>query len=332
MAPAANGNLTNRSHLFRQLFMVLSPRSLSYANLALRSLFRNAVEPIHLTLITDSFADKQRLADELSALESADIAGHVWSIFSQAELGERENTRFAKLENLRNFRRGHPCWRKITDPLLLNSDGQEMILLDPDVYFPNRFRFEQTPETGLLLMWQKPCCLLPAEVVQIAIKAKVPLAHHVDIGVAHWRGPVDLEWLDWLIGTLGARQLPHSMHVEAIVWAALGMRIGGGYLDPRFWVCWRRTQYKRVLRKLGASGTFIIGRENLVEAKCFHAGGEAKWWLPGAYELGLLDQNGTVEAPGAVRPFVELTPSKYNLLQRNRRWLHRLGYYTMFGQ
>ena len=205
-----------------------------------------------------------------------------------------------------------------------------MILLDPDLYFPNRFQFEQTPETGLLLMWQKPCCLFPPEVVQTAIRAKVPLAHHVDIGVAHWRGPVDLEWLNWLIGALGAPHLPHSMHVEAIVWAAIAMRIGGGYLDPRFWVCWHRTQYKRVLRKLGVPGTFILGRENLAGAKCFHAGGEAKWWLPDAYERGMLDQNAELVEPSPMIPFVELTPAEYNSLQRNRRWLRRLGYYAVF--
>ena len=178
-----------------------------------------------------------------------------------------------------------------------------MILLDPDLYFPNRFRFEPSPETGVLLMWQKPSCLFPPEVVGRAMNAGIRLAHHVDIGVAQWRAPVDLEWLDWLLGQLGSPELPHSMHVEAIVWAALAMRIGGGHLDPRHWLCWHRTQYNRLLRKLGASGPYILRRERLAGVKCFHAGGEAKWWLPDAQKIGILDQNDQVTQSGYIKPF-----------------------------
>jgi hypothetical protein len=332
MALTRGGNLENRSLPTRRLFMVLSPRALPYASLALRSLFRSAAEPIHLSLITDSHSDKQRLTDGLSNLEGAGAGAHDCSVFSASDLDDRDATEFGRLEHLRSFRRGHPCWRKITDPLLLSVDGEEMILLDPDLYFPNRLRFEETPESGLLLMWQKPCCLLPPDIVQAAISAKVPLAHHVDIGVAHWRRPVDLEWLNWLIGMLGGSDLPRNMHVEAIVWAALAMRIGGGYLDPGFWVCWQRTQYKRILRKLGVSGTFILGREDLAGIKCFHAGGEAKWWLTDAYEIGTLNQNTVAIAPTLSEPFIELLPSQYAALQRNRRWLRRLGYYSVMGQ
>jgi hypothetical protein len=330
MSSTNNGDPDHRLKNSRKLFMVLSPRALPYATLALKSLFSNAVELIHLSLITDSESDKERLSAELSALKNFGGGADRWSVFSAADLDEREDVHFAKFKHLRSFRRGHPCWRKITDPLLLAEAGQEMILLDPDLYFPNRFRFEPTPETGILLMWQKPCCLLPPEVVQAAIAAKVRLAHHVDIGVAHWRQPVDLEWLNWLIGTLEAPRLPRSMHVEAIVWAALAMRMGGGYLDPRFWVCWRRSQYKRMLRKLGASGTFILRFEDLARIKCFHAGGEAKWWLPEAHALGMLDRNSEVTETGATLPFVELTSGEYNALQRNRLWLRRLGYYAIF--
>ena len=310
--------------------MILSPDSLPYATLALRSLFRNAVERTHLSLITDSPADKRRLTTEVSSLECERDGLHSCSVFDASELDQCDENQFSQFQHLRSFRRGHPCWRKITDPLLLSADGQEIILLDPDLYFPNRFRFEQTPESGVLLMWQKPSCLLPAEVVRTAISAEVRLAHHVDIGVAQWRRPVDLEWLNWLIGTLGAPHLPRNMHVEAIVWAALAMRIGGAYLDPRFWVCWHRTQYNRVLRKFGAPGTFILSRENLSGVKCFHAGGEAKWWLADAYKLGILDQNEDVIESSSKRPFIELTPAQYTSLERNRAWLARLGYYVVF--
>ena len=113
-----------------------------------------------------------------------------------------------------------------------------MIVLDPDLYFPNRFSFEPTPDTGVFLMWQRPSCLLPDEVVRRAIDAKIALAHHTDIGVAQWRMPVDLEWLDWLIHKMGSSQLPRSMHVESIVWAALAMRFGRRDIwIPKKWVC-----------------------------------------------------------------------------------------------
>ena len=52
------------------------------------------------------------------------------------------------------------------------------------------------------------------------------------------------------------------MHVEAIVWAALAMRSGGGYLDPEHWHCWRNSQWKRVLRRLGASGRTVLRSEH----------------------------------------------------------------------
>ena len=55
---------------FRKLFMVLSPHSLPYARLALRSLFDNCVENFHLSLITDSLADAVLLSNELAELKT----------------------------------------------------------------------------------------------------------------------------------------------------------------------------------------------------------------------------------------------------------------------
>ena len=294
--------------------------------------FKTQLKSFHISLITDSEADKECLATEMSKLRDIGLGTKGWRVFSAADLDEREEDQFANLEHLRSFRRGHPCWRKITDPLLLSAKGEEMIILDPDLYFPNRFAFEPTPNASLLLMWQRPSCLFPPEVVRAAITAGATLAHHVDIGVAHWRSTVDLEWLNWLIGKLGSSHLPRSMHVEAIIWAAIAMRIGGGYLDPGLWVCWHRTQYVRVLRKLGVSGTSILRRQNLSAIKCLHAGGEAKWWLADAYGKVMLDQSREVISRSAIEPFVELTPTEYNTLQRNRRWLRRLGYYAVFGK
>jgi hypothetical protein len=218
----------------RKLFMVLSPHSLPYARLALRSLFDNCVEDFHLSLITDSRDDAVLLSNELAELQAIErTAKRNTHVYAASDLLDSELDTLAKQQHIRNFRLGHPCWRKITDPLLLSGDKDEMIVLDPDLYFPNRFSFEPTPDTGVFLMWQRPSCLLPDEVVRRAIDAKIALAHHTDIGVAQWRMPVDLDWLDWLIGKLGTPQLPRSMHVESIVWAALAMRLGGGHLDPR---------------------------------------------------------------------------------------------------
>jgi hypothetical protein len=314
----------------RQLYMVLTPRALDYAHLAFESLFRNSAQVVNLTLITDSDDDRRALESEMSVRQLP--KAHSWQIHSFADLDEREEAVFGRFERIRNFRRGHPCWRKITDPLLLSAPGEEMIILDPDIYFPNRFGFEETPDSGVQLMWQKPNCLFPTDVVRTAVSAGIRLAHHVDIGVAQWRNPVDLEWLDWLLGQIGPEGLPRNMHVEAIVWSALAMRIGGGYLDPEFWLCWRRSQYKRLLRRMGRSGLDILRREQLEGAKCFHAGGEAKWWLPQAHESGILNFNGNLIRSGRTLPFQEFTAADFYVQSAIKNVVRRLGYYAVFSQ
>ena len=315
--------------LHRQLYMVLSPRSLSYAHAALESLFRNSAAPINLHLVTDSPADSEALAQAIHQL--APEVRHSWSVTAAEQLNDAESQLFAGLPNLRAFRHGHPCWRKVTDPLLLSSPNEEMVLLDPDLYFPNRFLFEETLAVGLSLMWQRPNCLLPPEIVRAAMSAGIKLARHVDIGVSHWRSGSDLEWIDWMLGKLGAPNLPRVMHVEAIVWAAIAMREGGGYLDSQAWVCWHRTQTKRVRRKLGATGDSILASEPWDSMKCFHAGGEAKWWVPGFTQTHLPAKGGEVVDSRALLPFVELTPAQYEKEQSAKRLLHKLGYYRLFG-
>jgi len=319
MAPAAE---------HRQLYMVLSPHSLRYARAALESLFRNCADAVNLHVVTDSATDASTLADAVTAIAPA--LRHRWSVAAEEELNDAEASVFGGLANLRAFRHGHPCWRKVTDPLLLSVHGEEMILLDPDLYFPNRFRFEETPASGLSLMWQRPNCLLPPVIVRAAMDAKIRLARHVDIGVSHWRCGADLDWLDWMIGQLGGVNLPHTMHIEAIVWAAIAMREGGGYLDPRVWVCWHRTQMKRVRRKLGAGGERILASEPWGSMKCFHAGGEAKWWVPGFLTEHPPAVNDVLE-PCALRPFVELTREQYEREQSAKYLLRGLGYYRVFG-
>jgi hypothetical protein len=311
----------------REVYVVLSPRSLGYAQDALESMFRNSLEPLHVHLITDSDADKQALSEAVAAL---DTKAHRWDVYSEDDLTPREEAIFAGRANLRAFRRGHPCWRKITDPLLLSEPGAELVLLDPDLYFPNRFQFEPTPQTGLLLMWQRPNCLYPPEVVRTAMNAGIRLAHHVDIGVAHWRASTDLDYLDWLIGKLGGANLPRVMHVEAIVWAALAMREGGGHLDPAYWHCWDRTPAHRVMNKLGVSGQRILKSEPWATIKCFHAGGPAKWWLHEARKSGMLDSVAEHSQPGRVIPYVELTPAHFARERALKRVLRTLGYYQIF--
>ena len=61
----------------RHVYMVLSPRSLSYARDALESLFANSVEDLHLRLITDSERDKEELSESLAALNAN---GHRWTV------------------------------------------------------------------------------------------------------------------------------------------------------------------------------------------------------------------------------------------------------------
>ena len=311
--------------------MVLSPRFLSYARYALESLLRNALEPLHLHLITDSAADKELLADEVAAYLGG--AQHQCTVLAKTDLNDAEQTQFARHPNLRLFRDGHPCWRKITDPLLASSGDDEIIVLDPDLYFPNKFAFEPTPDEGVLLMWQAPNCLSPTAMVNAALQKHITLAHHVDIGVAHWRAQPDLDWIEWLLVTLGIANDPNArfaMHIEAIVWAAIAMHQGGGYLPSQAWHCWRRSQSVRLFRKLGVPGHHLLRHQPFAKMKCLHAGGEAKHWLQGASQRGWLDARHKLDEPGTIRPFVELTSQAFRREQAIKSWLSKLGYYNVF--
>src|SRR6478609_7000127 len=173
----------------RQLFCILSARSLPYASLGLQSLFAHANEHVILTLITDDESDKEQICTALSGMTMP--PRHQWRVYAKAEADRRAEEQFSRHTNLRQFRHGHPCWRKLTDPLLFAAPGSEVVILDPDLYFPNHFSFDATPASGLLLMWQPPSCLLPDEVVERAFANDIPLAHHVDIGVAQLHNSVD---------------------------------------------------------------------------------------------------------------------------------------------
>ena len=312
----------------RQIYIILSPRSLPYARFGIQTLLLNSLEALDLALVTDTPEDCEALLRAADGWQNPQ--SHRIHVVVEDQLADVEASLFKRYPNVRSFRHGHPCWRKITDPLLISEAGEEIVILDPDLYFPNRFSFEPTPAEGLLLMWQKPNCLLPPEVVQSAVAAGIRLARHVDIGVAHWRAPADLDWLDWLIGRLGGSQVPRAMHVEAIVWAALAMREGGGYLDPHYWKCWERTPAKRILRKLGMSGCRILQPEPWPNLKCFHAGGEAKWWLAEMEEQGFAKSAAAHDKPGILRPFAELTPEEYDREEANKRRVRKLDVFHIF--
>lgn len=313
----------------RKLFCVLSPRSLPYARHAFESLLTRCLEPVDLTLITDEEADKAAIAGTLEGIGPS--GPHRWRVHCKRDADERAAAFYSGFPGIAAFRDGHPCWRKITDPPLFAGDGEEMIVLDPDLYFPNFFTFEPTPETGLALMWQQPSCLLPHEVVMAAYEASVPLAHHVDIGVAQLRNRLDLAWLERLIRTLGGQRLPRKMHVEAIVWAALAMRMGGGYLDARRWACWRNAQWKRVAVKAGVSGPTILAAEDFGSMKCFHGGGVAKWWIPDRIAAGGFAPPEVIGERTALQPFVPLPRQAYESTQRRKVLARRLGYYRLFA-
>ena len=111
----------------------------------------------------------------------------------------------------------------------------------------------------------------------------------------------------------------------------MAMRFGGGHLDPAKWVCWRRTQRKRILRKLGADGQRLLRSEPLTDMKCFHAGGEAKSWLVDlAAEHSSTPATSHLQA-SPVLPFVELTSGRFEREQTLRSVIANLGYYRLFG-
>jgi len=166
-------------------------------------------------------------------------------------------------------------------------------------------------------------------VVVRAYDEGVRLAHHTDIGVAQLSNDLDLDFIDALIVRLGGTALPRVMHVESIVWAALAMRMGGGYLDPEHWHCWRNSQWKRLQRRFGASGRTVLRSERFQAMKCFHGGGIAKWWVPEALAAGDLPPPSEISEARPPLPYEELTREVYDATQRLKGWARRAGYYRL---
>jgi hypothetical protein len=277
--------------------------------------------------LTDTPGDQEQLQQAFAGL------GRI-KVHLSDELWKEGGNPMRKYAGLEKLRLGHPCWRKLTDPMLLAQEGDEVVVVDPDVYFPRRFSFEKVGDGTLRLMWQKPNCLLPFSVVQTAFAKGIAMADHVDIGIAQYRSPLDLEWLSWLVEALG--ETPRVMHVEAILWSCLATQMGGGYLNSDRWYCWANTLWKRVLKKAGATPARMLSAEDFRSCLAFHAGGTAKTWLaaPGAGEslkqLAALPGGKPLSA-AMVRPFVPFTKEKFEWLRKRRRILRASGYYKLVG-
>ena len=310
---------------------VLSSRSLSYSRLCLRSLARSSAEPLRLRLITDSSDDRDHLDRALR--DTVEHHGHELSIAIKAEVDARAAAQWANYPGLRRFRDGHPCWRKITDPELFAEPGDEVVTIDPDVYFPNRFRFEDTAAMGLMLMWQRPNCLLPEALVASAFASDIPLADHTDIGVCQYRAPLPLATLEQLLVTLPTAAYGPSMHVESIVWAALAMTMGGGYLDPLAWHCFQNTVVGRLARKAGRDPIAALQQLDFSPIKAFHAGGVAKHWLPEAERRGLfITRLASRPSPaGDLTPFLRYSEAKFTRKLAIQRIAQRLGAYRLLA-
>jgi len=308
----------------RRVFIVFSTRDLPYASVCIQGLLANVVTPVVLHLIVDT---PEEVAEMTAALPAMDIrAAHQVRVIAKQEIDAIAAERFAGYPNLQAFREGHPCWRKITDPYLLSEPGEDIIILDPDLFFPNPFAFEPAPARDILLMHQGPNCLFPPAAVARGFDAGVAMADHVDIGIAYApTSAYDLPFLEDLLGKLGVGDFVRNMHIEAIVWAAMCMHTGGGYLDPAAWRCWQKGYLKRGLLALGVPGTRLLKLEPLAGLKCLHVSGPSKYWVVAALKAGTLTYTENAQtAPTPVRPVVDFPRAKFDRLQRTKGLMYGL--------
>lgn len=310
--------------------MVLSAKTLPYSGLCLRSLFRNRLDPFRLVLITDEEEDRTQLR---AFLDEAGLSGEDVEIRVKAETDALAEDLFADRPNLLRFRGGHPCWLKITDPILVSEPGEEVVVLDPDLFFPNPFRFEPSPESGILLMHQGPNCLYPPEAVAEGFAAGLRFADHVDIGVAQYRRErLDLDVLEEILSRQPFEAYAGFMHIEAIVWAALAMRLGGGHLDPGAWFCWQRGYIKRLADALGAPGPQLLRLEPIGRSKCTHLSGRSKWWAVEAFERGIIGYGTTrLDTAALIVSFKEYAPTDFARDRRMKSFAGMLSFGRIGG-
>ncbi|MFC6646343.1 hypothetical protein ACFQBQ_12255 [Granulicella cerasi] len=91
----------------RPVYMVLSPRSLDYARLAIATLLAQSADALHLHLITDSDDDRDELQRVVT--EIAPPQQHRVSVFSEHDLDAAEEERLGRYPHLRALRHGHPA-------------------------------------------------------------------------------------------------------------------------------------------------------------------------------------------------------------------------------
>lgn len=308
----------------RRVFIVFSTRDLPYARICIQGLLAHVVTPVMLHLIVGD-ADEVAQMDAALALMEIRPAHRVRTI-ARADIDTIAADRFAAYPYLMAFRDGHPCWRKITDPYLLSAPGDDIVILDPDLFFPNPFAFEPQPQTDILLMHQGPNCLFPPRAVRRAFDRGIAMADHVDIGVAYApTSAYDLPWLDDLLGKLQVADFKRYMHIEAIVWAAMCMRSGGGYLDTSAWRCWQKGYLKRALMGLGVPGIRLLKQEPLADLKCLHVSGPSKYWVVTALDNGTLTYGDTLhDTATRTTPVVRFTRRKFDRLQRAKTLFYGL--------
>jgi len=315
----------------RRAFILMSSHALPYARLCIATMLERSAEPVHLRVIADDAAEAETLRAALADIAAPE--GSRLEVIAKEEVSARLAERWPGHAGLRALHEGHPCWRKVTDPLILSEPEDEIIVCDPDLYFPNRFAFEPTPREGVMMMRQGPNCLFPPGAVREVFDAGYKLANHVDIGVAQLRaGAVNIDWLDTLARSLDLAAWRPFMHVEAILWSAMAMRFGGCHLDPLAWRCWQRGHLKRLAVAAGLPGRLTLKLEPLARVKCIHVSGPSKWWVTEAVEAGTMRGFGREHlAPVAGPAYRELTRADYEREQRLKGLAARLGYYRLTG-
>lgn len=316
----------------RNVFILLSSRSLPYARICIDTMLRNSLDPVRLRLVVDDQAEETAIAEGLADLAIPEHSR--LEVIGKDMVQETLRDRFPGLVGLHQLHDGHPCWRKIIDPIALSGAQDEIIVTDPDLVFPNRYCFEPPMEDGVRMMWQRANCLLPPAAVRRSFDLGVRLSNHVDIGVAQVRaGAIDLEWLDWYARMLDVPDFRKFMHIEAIIWSALAMRMGGEHLNPGVWKCWQRGQLKRVAIALGLPGRWTLKLENLGAMKCIHVSGMSKWWIKEAMETGLVSETqNRLDKPTTGPAYRELTRETYEREQKIKSVARLIGYQQLLRE
>src|SRR6516162_4396739 len=111
--PTGSYFIFGKHNCMSTLVVISLPAScLPYASLCIRSLAENLDGDEAIHLLTDTSGDQQQLQQAFAGLKriKVQLSDELW-----ADCGNPMR-KYAGLEKLRN---GHPCWRKLTDPMLL---------------------------------------------------------------------------------------------------------------------------------------------------------------------------------------------------------------------